>query len=508
LIFRDQKDIEKEYDFILKKGDRLTAEVFVPLLRKGKGAYLWGIAAPLYDSCGNVVGAIESIRDITESKRAEEALLESEALYSAVVGQAFDIIFLVDVKTKIIVDGNIAFQKMLGYSSNELSGLTLYNIVAHDKESIERNIDRIKASGKYHIGPRQYRRKDGSIIDVEASSTIIHYGKKEVLCVIARDITERKRVEEALRESEARYKRIVETANEGIMIMDDQFRYTFVNQKLADMLGYRVGEILGRPVTSFIFEEEDLPDHLAMMEMRVSGAGAQYERRHRCKDGSCCWTIVSATPLKDEAGQFAGSFAMLTDITESMHMLDALRESEQEKTAILGGLRHVAVEYLDPRMRIIWVNEAVQMSLGLSIDELRGEYCFEILQGLKKPCPGCTALKASETGHSQEGELVTPDGKTWISRGSPIKNSDGSVQGVVHVAMNITERKRAEEEIASNLEDLKRSKMLIQQSNSLLEAIMASPNNIVVFALDNGYRYLAFNQNHKKTMKAIWGVDI
>jgi len=58
------------------------------------------------------------------------------------------------------------------------------------------------------------------------------------------------------------------------------------------------------------------------------------------------------------------------------------------------------------------------------MDELRGKHCFELLQGLKKPCPGCTALKAIETCHSQEGELVTPDGKTWISRGSPIKDSD------------------------------------------------------------------------------------
>jgi PAS domain S-box-containing protein len=201
-------------------------------------------------------------------------------------------------------------------------------------------------------------------------------------------------------------------------------------------------------------------------------------------------------------------FGVINDITDRRHAEFALRASEQEKAAILSGLKHVAVEYLDPCMRIIWVNEAVQLSLGLSMDELKGKYCFEILQGLKEPCSGCTALKAMATGHFQEGEVVTPDGKTWLSRSSIVKDADGRVQGIVHVAMNITERKRTEEEIKANLEELKRSKTQIQQSNSLLAAIMASPNNIVVFALDKDYRYLAFNQNHKNTMLAIWGVDI
>ncbi len=173
-------------------------------------------------------------------------------------------------------------------------------------------------------------------------------------------------------------------------------------------------------------------------------------------------TIITKKTLYTDTSGNKFIVGIIRDITERKQAEEELRESEQEKAAILGGLRHVAVEYLDPSLRIIWVNEAVQKSLGLSMNELRGKYCFEILQGLKKPCPGCTALKASETGHSQEGELVTPDGKTWISRGSPIKDSDGIVKGVVHVAMNITERKRAEEKL--------------QQANQQLEIAIAHAN--------------------------------
>ncbi len=129
------------------------------------------------------------------------------------------------------------------------------------------------------------------------------------------DITERKRAEEALRHSEEKYRRIVETAQEGIWAMDERFITTYVNARLTAMLGYAAEEMLGQPVHAFMFEQ-DLPDHHRQMQARQSGESSIYERRFRRKDGSECWTIVSATPLRDEEGAFAGSFAMFTDITD------------------------------------------------------------------------------------------------------------------------------------------------------------------------------------------------
>ena len=104
----------------------------------------------------------------------------------------------------------------------------------------------------------------------------------------------------------------------------------------------------------------------------------------------------------------------------------------------------MAVEYLDTQMRIIWVNSSVKEYLGISEDEIKGKHCFEIIQGIDKPCIGCTAIKALQTGQSQEGELITPDGKTWLSRSSPIKDAREIVTGVVHVALNISDRKKTE----------------------------------------------------------------
>ena len=134
----------------------------------------------------------------------------------------------------------------------------------------------------------------------------------------------------------------------------------------------------------------------------------------------------------------------LSEIGERKHVEESLRKSEQEKAAILGGLKNVAVEYLDPQMHIIWVNTLVQRSLGLSEDEIKEKQCFKTIYGLEAPCTGCTAVKALQSGESQEGELITPDGKTWLSRSSPLKDAEEKITGVVHVALDISDRKSAE----------------------------------------------------------------
>jgi diguanylate cyclase (GGDEF)-like protein/PAS domain S-box-containing protein len=149
-------------------------------------------------------------------------------------------------------------------------------------------------------GPYDYEQRD---IDTVAT-----------LADLAWDIAERKRAEEALRHSEARYRRIVETTNEGIWAMDEHYLTTFVNSRMAVLLGYSVDEMLGQPVTAFMFEA-DLDDHRDKMKIRQQGGDAQYERRFCRKDGSELWMLVSAVALRDEYFRFCGSFGMLTDIT-------------------------------------------------------------------------------------------------------------------------------------------------------------------------------------------------
>jgi PAS domain S-box-containing protein len=248
-----------------------------------------------------------------------------------------------------------------------------------------------------------------------------------------RDITESKRAAEALRESELRLRTIFDTSSAGIIVVDTIGQIAQANQRMAELFACPLEKMIGTPYPAFVHPDERAEGTKLLQEIMENKVDSVCTERHYLRGNGCdFWGYLDGRRMVGSNGEFTGLLGIVSDITDHKHAENALRESEQEKAAILSGLRHVAVEYLDPSMRIIWVNEAVQMSLGLSMDELRGKHCFELLQGLKKPCPGCTALKAIETFHSQEGELVTPDGKAWISRGSLIKDSDGIVKGVVN----------------------------------------------------------------------------
>jgi PAS domain S-box-containing protein len=138
-------------------------------------------------------------RDITQRKRAEEAIRESEERYRAVVEQSSEGIYLADISSKRFLDANLAFKTMLGYSADELTGMTLYDVIAHERDNVDEKVERVLQNGHFLVGERQYRRKDGVLIDVEVSANVISDNGKDVLCAVVHDITERKRAEERIK---------------------------------------------------------------------------------------------------------------------------------------------------------------------------------------------------------------------------------------------------------------------------------------------------------------------
>ena len=191
--------------------------------KDGSWRHLEGMATNLLEDPA-VEGLVFNQRDVTDRVRAEEevrrlnrelerrvaertarleAILaelgESEKRYRAVVEQSAEGIYLVDSGTKRILETNPALQNMLGYTAEELRGMELHEIVAHDREDVDANVERTLREGTRFIRERGYRHKDGSVVEVEIAASAIDYGGKRVVCVAIRDITERKRAEEVTR---------------------------------------------------------------------------------------------------------------------------------------------------------------------------------------------------------------------------------------------------------------------------------------------------------------------
>ena len=234
----------------------------------------------------------------------------------------------------IVSSFNPAAERLLGYAADEVVG-KLTPACWHDPEEMARYALQLSEELGETVSPGfevfaarprrnlpeenewTFIRKDGTRVPVLLSVTALRDESSLITGFVGLtyDLTERKRAEEERRESEAKYRRIVDTANEGIWSLGPDTMTTFVNTMMAEMLGYSREEMIGRPASDFMFEE-DVPDHLRRMENRRQGLSENYERRFRRKDGETVWTLASATPIFDDAHHFQGTFGMVTDITE------------------------------------------------------------------------------------------------------------------------------------------------------------------------------------------------
>ncbi len=313
-----------EWHHIKKDGTIITIEVFSHGIQyEGRTARI----AVLYD--------------ITERKKAEELTKESMLKFRTLFATNPEAIFITDSETLKIYDCNEAACIMNGYTYKELVGQSI-NIL--HTEEITKIVE--KPEGRHQFEEylqtnrsvtteSVHKRKDGSYFSIETTMCLLKLGSRTYVMGIDRDITERKQAEAALKQSESKYRYIVNTANEGIWTFDKNLVTTFANARMAEILGYENNEVLiGRQLIDFIFEE-DLTDHFNQMEKRRKGIPDNFERRFRCKNGQAVWTLVSGTAIFDENNNFNGTLGLVTDITERKKSEEALRKSEQRYKLLL-----------------------------------------------------------------------------------------------------------------------------------------------------------------------------
>jgi PAS domain S-box-containing protein len=271
--------------------------------------------------------------------------------------------------------------------------------------------------------------------------------EEECVNIYGFDISDQKEVEGKLRESENKYRNIVETSVEGIWIFNAVSETTYVNEKMAEMLGYNREEMAG----SFIWDyadEEDKGFFLAKLANRKQGIDEVYEIKLIHKDGSPLCVSVSAKAFFDGAGKFAGSVGMFTDITEHKKAEEALRLSNiYNRSLIEASLDPLVTIGYDGKVKD--VNKATEQATGYSRNDLIGTY---FAQYLTKPDQAIRAFqRVCECGELRDCPLNIQhkDGHATpvLCNASVYRDEHGEIIGVFVAARDITERKKAEEAI-------------------------------------------------------------
>jgi PAS domain S-box-containing protein len=287
-------------------------------------------ASPVHDTNGDIIGSVSVVRDITENKRAEAALQKSEEQYRTLFNTMTEGFCIIEVLFDedenpidyIFVEANPALEKQTRFSN--VVGKRIRELYPAAEEYWLKIFGKVALTGE----SAQFENPLEALHRwYEVYAYRIGQPTSRKVAIILNEITERKKTEEALKESEEKYRNIVETANEGIYAVDAEAKITYVNSKLAEMLGYSLEECIGRPMWDFLSKENK--DIVKLnLEKRGRGIEEVNEFKMEMKDGSPIWTLVNAKPLFDNDGKFIGAVCMLTDITERKEAEQALANIE------------------------------------------------------------------------------------------------------------------------------------------------------------------------------------
>jgi PAS domain S-box-containing protein len=222
-------------------------------------------------------------------------------------------------------------------------------------------------------------RPDGTVIWVERNSRghFDELGKLVRIVGMVADITERRQAEEAVSETEKRYRRIVETTNEGVWLLDSNLNTSYVNRQMAEMLGYEPAEMVGRSVFDSYFST-DVERKKRILERRQQGVRELFEERLRRRDGSELWVQMAAIPVFKDNGEFDGALAMVSEITERKRAEESLRKSEEKfSKAFRQSPMALAITSANDH-RYIDVNKSFERFAGWPREDLIGRTPFDI----------------------------------------------------------------------------------------------------------------------------------
>ena len=370
----ESKAIAEEYVERRRGG---ISEVHDFKFQRKDGTELWASlsTSAITSEDGSYAGALGMVTDITQRKRAEETLRDETDFIDIALNALQDGFYVLSIAEQgKLVRWNKLFNDATGYSDQELSDMTVFDFFDDEgKKMQEQLFVELLEKGKASIEV-EIITKDGRRIPYHCQSTLVKdaEGNPSYVCGVARDITERKRDEEALRKSEETYHLVVETAAEGIGIIDAEGRVIFANKQIGGMLGYDIEKDLGRKWNEFI-HEASTPTVGASVKSRYRGTLPDIKlRRH---DGTEIWVMISTNPIFDKDNNYTGAISLFTDVTERKWAEEELKRINAE----LGEFAHtVSHDLRGPLTAIMGANLVLQNVLQKSEESENNQFKTDV----------------------------------------------------------------------------------------------------------------------------------
>jgi PAS domain S-box-containing protein len=462
LVLREDKEVEEKYTLITRKGNKLISEIYIPRLYGGKGAYLWFIASPLYDRHGGITGAIESIRDITDLKRAESDLRESEERYRNVIEDQTEFIcrFLPD-GTHIFV--NDAYCRYFGLDREEIIGTRFHPIIhPEDLEKMAGLMQSLTVDQPFMTIDQRIVMPDGSTrwqrwVDraiFNADGTLKEYQS------VGRDITENKQTEEALRSTREKYVKAFLASPDAIMISElKSGQFIEINNATSQIFGFSREEMLGKSALELGIWQRSEDREAFISHVKKKGLVERYEVVERRKSGKLFTASISADIITLNGRKHL--ISVVRDITGRKQMEDELRDSVQRYRNIIETTPDIIWE-IDKSGIFTYVSPQSEKILGYTSSDLIGKPIYSLIQendvasvtarfGRHSTGPGWLSQFEVSARH-RDGHYITLE-----IHSTPFLSHDGTLSGFRGICHDITPRKQAEDALVKNEANLKRA---------------------------------------------------
>lgn len=464
-LYKTGKPIEAvELESITKDGRKLIHETYASLIR---------------DDAGRPIGFRGVSRDITARKNMEEDLRRSEEKYRTILESIDDGYYEIDL------EGNYTFfndaeTRNLGYSKEEMTGMDSRKY--QDEETYKRTrkafIDLYRTGIPIKSLEMEAIRKDGTRVFNEISASLItdKEGKPIGFRGITRNISERRKAEEALRESERKYRFLMEAMTDIVWTLDMDFKPLYVSSSIEKVLGFSMEERLRQDLKDIV-----TPDSYANMTNKFAWE-LEIEKKQQAdsertftleveyyhKDGGTRWFENIMHWFRDREGKIAGIHGVSRDITERKRVEEDLRRSEERYRTILDEMEEGYFE-LDLAGNAVFFNDSVCRILGYPPEELLGINYKEYTDG--ENARKCLRIyneiyRTGNPGKVQGYEIIRRDGtKRYLETSASLqKDSSGKIIGFRGISRDVTERKHAEEALKRNHDELIRKNIEIEES--------------------------------------------